>query len=205
MHQYDEALTSYNARADAAVTAAKLYPGGETARLVATCYLTVSIFNSSDEIRNFPSALKANQSRIDALRPLVERDNPASQDVNNLAQAYGNQSWFEILLGDFPGALKDSETALKIDPLQVWILGNQAHALLFLHRIEEAKEVYLKYTKGGKDDARYQKSVFDDFTELRKVRPPNADLKLLDDMENFLLTKGGYAKPTEKASNSSNK
>ena len=201
MHQYDEALKYYNARADAAVTAAKLYPGDATARLVATCYLTVSNFASSDEIRNIPNALKANQSRIDALKPLVERNNPASQDVVNLAQAYGNQSWFEILLGDFPGALKDSETALKLDPLQVWILGNQAHALLFLRRIEEARQVYLKY----KDDASNQRSVLADFAELRKVRPPNADLKLVDDMENFLLTKGGYVKPTEKASNSSNK
>ena len=200
-HEYEDARKLYFSAAEAAVKAAKLAPSDEATRYSADCFQTIATFESSDEVQNVPNALGANQYRIDTLKPLVERNSPNSQDVNNLAQAYGNNSWFSLLLGNFSAALKDSETALKLDPTQLWILGNQAHALLFLHRIEDAKQVYLKYTKGDKDDARYQKSVFDDFAELRKRRPPNADLKLVDDMEDYLVTKGGYAKPSEKASN----
>jgi hypothetical protein len=149
----------------------------------------------------FQLSIELNQRRIDVLRSLAEGQNHSSQDVFNLAQAYGNQSWWKILVGDFSGGLKDSEAALKWDPKQEWILGNQGHALLFLHRVDEAKQVYLKYANGGKDDAGYQKSVFEDFAELRKHRPPNADLKLIDEMEDFLVNKGGYSKPSEKASN----
>jgi len=113
LHDFEDARRLYNAAAEAGAQAAKLAPSDDATRYSADCYQTAVNFESSDEVQNFANAIIVNQRRIDTLKPLVERDSPAPQDVSNLAEAYGSNSWFGILLGNFSAALKDSEAALS--------------------------------------------------------------------------------------------
>ena len=63
------------------------------------------------------------------------------------------------------------DQAISIAPEEIWLYANRAHALMFLGRVEEAREVYLRY-RGEK--MRRMASPGDDrpwrFCRIAKVR-----------------------------------
>jgi tetratricopeptide (TPR) repeat protein len=87
------------------------------------------------------------------------------------AQALGNLAFDELMIGDFSGALDASTRAHGLAPDQIWIEANRAHALMFLNRLKEAKEIYLLHRDEedvGLGASNWRQGVLDDFAELRR-------------------------------------
>ncbi len=80
-------------------------------------------------------------------------------------------SWHALLARNNMKALVIAERARKLDPSNVAIETNHAHALMFLHREVEARVIY-RQNKGKKVYANSDKSwetvVAEDFAEFRK-------------------------------------
>jgi tetratricopeptide (TPR) repeat protein len=61
-----------------------------------------------------------------------------------LANIYGNISFYQLFNKNFIQAEKSANEGLKIDPTQTWIKTNLAHALLFQGKFNEAQNIYLE-------------------------------------------------------------
>jgi len=76
-----------------------------------------------------------------------------------------------VLARDFARALEAADQAISLAPGELWIYPNRAHALMFLDRLKEARQQYLKYryetdVQAGKS---WQTVVLEDFAALRKA------------------------------------
>jgi hypothetical protein len=80
-------------------------------------------------------------------------------------------SWDALLARNNLKALAVAERAHKLDPSNVAIETNHAHALMFLHRAVEARVIY-RQNKGKKvysdSDKIWETVVAEDFAEFRK-------------------------------------
>lgn len=87
------------------------------------------------------------------------------------ADALGNLAWYALIARDFAEALAASERARALAADQVWIESNRAHALLFLGRLQEARQIYLAH-KGARlteqSGKTWEDMIANDFEELRK-------------------------------------
>ena len=88
-----------------------------------------------------------------------------------VADALGNLAWYALIAREFAEALAASDRARTLAADQIWTETNRAHALLFLGREPEARQIYLAHkgarlTKGS--DKTWEDMVADDFEELRK-------------------------------------
>ena len=87
------------------------------------------------------------------------------------ADALGNLAWYALTARDFAGALAASEQARALEVDQTWIETNRAHALVFLGRLEEARQIYRAH-KGARlaneTSRTWEDMLADDFEELRK-------------------------------------
>jgi TPR repeat protein len=81
-------------------------------------------------------------------------------------------AWYALLARDFPKALVVSERAHTLDPENLVIETNRAHALMFLGREREASTLYLGY-KGKRvseqDNETWDQVVDEDFREFGKI------------------------------------
>jgi Tfp pilus assembly protein PilF len=69
-----------------------------------------------------------------------ENDNAAEENkiVINLASA----AWEQLEKGDFGDAVNTCKDGLKVDPTNLYLLGNLAHAYLFNGNYDEAIDIY---------------------------------------------------------------
>ena len=106
-------------------------------------------------------------------------------DKAEIAGAYGSYAWVDVTCASFEQALSNADIGLKYDSTQIWILGNKAHALLFLGRKEEAMKIYRDYADKivPNFDKTFLALALDDFAEFRKHRFPGLDLQLVDQAE----------------------
>ena len=65
--------------------------------------------------------------------------------ARNNSQAMTNLSYLSLFVKDFAGALSASEEAISLLPTNLAPITNKAHALMFLGRAEEARELYLTH------------------------------------------------------------
>ena len=87
------------------------------------------------------------------------------------ADALGNLAWYALTARDFPGALAASERARALAVGQTWIETNRAHALVFLGRLEEARQIYRAHRGArlaSETSRTWEDMLADDFEELRK-------------------------------------
>jgi tetratricopeptide (TPR) repeat protein len=61
------------------------------------------------------------------------------------SRALTNLAWTAVLAHDFKTTLASAERALELSPNSLVALANKAHALLFLDRVDEARQMYLKH------------------------------------------------------------
>ena len=101
---------------------------------------------------------------------LTEAEQKSDQDKNALTVTYLELSWCQLQLRDFAGALSSADTGLKIDPGQLPLETNRAHALLFLGRTDEAEEIYRKYIgrKVEESGRNWEDEILNDLDELEK-------------------------------------
>jgi uncharacterized protein len=86
-------------------------------------------------------------------------------------EALGSVSWLALFAKEFTPALDAAERALTAEPNLLWIAMNRAHALMFLGRAEEAREVYLvnKDRRIPQNGKIWQQVIGEDFAQLRKA------------------------------------
>jgi tetratricopeptide (TPR) repeat protein len=86
--------------------------------------------------------------------------------------ALGGLSWIALFVREFAQALDAAERALAAQPDSLAIATNRAHALMFLERAAEAREVYLIHKDKRipqNDNKTWQEVIAEDFAELRKA------------------------------------
>jgi TPR repeat protein len=88
------------------------------------------------------------------------------------AQELGNVSWAALFAHDFQRALDAAERAHALDPAKLWLETNDAHALMFLDRTEEARALYFSHkdepVREGADKP-WREVIAEDFAEFRKA------------------------------------
>jgi tetratricopeptide (TPR) repeat protein len=92
------------------------------------------------------------------------------------------------LAGNFATALQVADEAIALAPDQIWLYTNKAHALMFLGRTDEARELYRKYrgTQLQKDKP-WEAAVLEDFAAFRKAQLSNP---LMDEIEKEFSSQG---------------
>jgi tetratricopeptide (TPR) repeat protein len=105
---------------------------------------------------------------------------------------YVNLSWYQLFSRDFQGALNSVKAGLAIEPRDMMLQTNRAHALLLLNREAEAFEVYRQYIGKRFDsgDRSWEDVILKDLTDLEKegvTHPRFADVRAL-------MRSGGTAK-----------
>lgn len=88
----------------------------------------------------------------------------------DIANSLGSLAYKKLFAGQYAAALRDAREGLQIAPDKLWILTNEAHALLFLGREAEAMAIYTRY-RDDKVNARqgFSEAVLEDFVALRKA------------------------------------
>lgn len=147
----------------------------------------------------FSGQLKAFESAVMALSPLLNqrklmegnsgKSHIQQQIVNQLekavelspaaskarlqtmaAQESGNLAWYAIFDHQFEMAEKSARHALVLDPNQVWVNTNLAHALLLQGKTDEGMNVYLQFRDQLTSDGRPFRGIFlNDIAEMEKA------------------------------------
>jgi TPR repeat protein len=84
--------------------------------------------------------------------------------------ALGQFSWHALFAREFAQSLDAADRALKADPDLLWIATNRAHALMYLGRAAEARDVYLMHRDKRlvqDDNKTWQEVIEEDFGVLR--------------------------------------
>jgi len=156
----------------------KTNPNDETA----LHYLPGVFYN----MHRYPEAVEAGKNRIAHLLRENKHDAESSQTLNS---AYGSLSWYQLLAGDFAGALASTDAALKLESGDLVATMNRAHALLFLGREKEAEAIYVANVGKKMDsDQPWDEGVLDDLTSLENERFMNADVARI----RTLMRRAGY-------------
>ena len=89
------------------------------------------------------------------------------------ATSFGNQSYLYLLEGRAKEALSSVQSGLKLDPDQIWMRANLAHAYMYLDQIESAREVYFQYIGQEIQGKLWEVIIQDDFKQLREAGLPH--------------------------------
>ena len=98
-------------------------------------------------------------------------DAEVKKDLLSDARSLGGLAYRDLLAKDFAAALDASNTAISVAPDLVWLRSNQAHALMFLGRADEARAVYLGHRGNAvvSEGKTWDAGVLADFAEFRKA------------------------------------
>jgi tetratricopeptide (TPR) repeat protein len=139
--------------------------------------LAVSYFKAGAvlmEQDRFAEALDTYRDNLAIVRMLAAKDPDTihlQSDVGKIVDGIGNISYHLLLKKDFLRALEATNLAILVAPTKTWLYANQAHAFMFLGRIDTARSIYLQY-RGEKNVAGFdtwEAAVLDDFDAMRKA------------------------------------
>jgi tetratricopeptide (TPR) repeat protein len=126
------------------------------------------------DLLRYKEAVDAGKNRI---AHLVAANKHDADSTSALVIAYGSESWYQLMSGDFAGALASTDEALKLDSSDLVATMNRAHALLFLGRAPEAQPIYLANVgKKMNDDQTWSAGVLDDLSTLENRGFTNPDV-----------------------------
>ena len=119
-------------------------------------------------------ALKAYQAEAVAAKSAIKidaNDKYAPRDLVQAGSNIGAVAYDFILAREFAKALDAADIANSFAPGEVWIHARRAHALMFLGRTAEARNIYIIF-RGQKSngDKSWEADVLSDFADLRKHR-----------------------------------
>jgi tetratricopeptide (TPR) repeat protein len=122
----------------------------------------------------FDEALSAHRGGL-AVRQRLAADDPGSDEWQAALQItvhrLGGLSYQFVMERKFATAVAVADQALAVAPTFLWIQANRGHALMFLDRIAEARDVYRRYRDernvvGSKS---WGTVIREDFADLRKA------------------------------------
>jgi tetratricopeptide (TPR) repeat protein len=136
------------------------------------------LMSIAGDAREDNTAVSAGQERIGVLRTLTVSDEKLKPE---LTQTLGLLSWYSLLTRQWPEAKAAADEALALDPKQIWIETNAAHARMFGGDTEAARERYLA-NRGKKieNHGTWEEVILDDFKQLREA---GLDHPLMDEIE----------------------
>jgi tetratricopeptide (TPR) repeat protein len=117
---------------------------------------------TGNKAENLKKAVSAYQAA------LLVRSVDISPDLRRNLEA--GLSWNQLLIKDFVGALSTCERASNEKAGDIGLQTNHAHALLFLGRTEEARQIYGKYVgqKIPGTNKSWEQVILEDFDDLEK-------------------------------------
>jgi TPR repeat protein len=126
-------------------------------------------YQEAEEAGNYAAALEFRKTYVATVE--ANEVARAGTPAGDTADALVGLAWDALMIRDFVTALEVSERGHKLDPTNVAIETNRAHALLFLHKKDEAKALYLEYR--GKpvytnDSKIWETVIAEDFAVFRK-------------------------------------
>ncbi|HUD89579.1 MAG TPA: tetratricopeptide repeat protein [Xanthobacteraceae bacterium] len=171
--EYDTALQLFRDSTEVFQRLTKAEPANARWRLD----LSLSYYKSASALikqDRFADVLDSLRDSLATMRPLVAKDSGNSQlhdDLDTVINALGVVSYHLVLKKDFVRALEAANLAISLSPKKVWLYTNQAHALMFLGRVDAAKSIYLQYR--GKQDVSggdsWESAILKDFDAMRKA------------------------------------
>lgn len=178
-----QAGAMYAARSALALSLAKLDPA-DVAWQGDRAILLDGVANSAVDPRDAGVALAADEAWLSARRQrYASAPGPATK--SELVLALADVS-FDLLLARRPeDALARAGEAQKLAPDAMWAEVDRAHALLFLGRFDEAREIYLRDSAQAYGDGRtVAAAVRDDFAEFAKFHIDTPDMKRIEALLN---------------------
>jgi tetratricopeptide (TPR) repeat protein len=137
---------------------------------------------------HLPEALQAYRDSLTIAERLAKAD-PSNADWQRGLQIsigkIGGLAYKFVLAGKFTTALEAADQAIALAPEKTWLYTNRAHALMFLHRVDKARAIYLNYRGAMKvvGDKSWEVIILEDFAELRKA---GLSHPLMDEIESKL-------------------
>ncbi|HEV3037377.1 MAG TPA: hypothetical protein VHA33_06290 [Candidatus Angelobacter sp.] len=203
LKDFDNARQHYKAAVEAYELAEQLEPSDQATRDTVNAYGT--LVNLEQEAGKEAMSRAYLDEQIKKLTVLVDSSRPQVSDKKLMANALGNRSWKDIVLGDFEKAISDAKKGLSYNDKATWIHGNEAHGYLFSGKFETARQIYVEnadkpaFPDNPTSDT-FLEATLKDFQELRKHPAPGMDLKAMEQMEKELLKK---TKPAAQESSTS--
>jgi tetratricopeptide (TPR) repeat protein len=96
------------------------------------------------------------------------------------ANELGSVAWYALFARDFEAALAAARRAADLAPDLLFVRTNLAHALMFLNRSDEAKDIYLEFRGAPLNGKTWEQVVLEDFTELRKAGLANPLMDVIE-------------------------
>jgi len=138
-------------------------------------------FGDRSEVRDarmdLSTALSENGFHAEAVEHMraIVKEAPTAINIGNLG-------WILYEAGDYDRSLQESRRALEVDPSQVWVIRNLAHAYLALGKADDAEREYkraIQTRKGGED-------FFETIRIVRKLASGRLDLPRVHEMLHML-------------------
>lgn len=187
---YVEAIDAYKAELKAYEKVAQANPSDKNTRSVASSYADLATLER--DAGDLAATRDSISQQIRLLEKLVvDRPKATQADKNLLASAFGNRSWYDVLVGDFEAAIEDAQRGLSYNPSEVWIHTNEAHGYLFSGKIEEARKIYLEHLEkrsfpNTENQKTFAESILEDFDELRRRQTSGLNPLVIADIEEKL-------------------
>ena len=142
----------------------ELFPSG-VHQDIAKNYLNLE--GAYGKLGDYKMAAGAQQKRIDVAEKLVQRGDQSLR--RKLPDMYGILAWYELLNQQYDSALLSARRGLELDSTETWIRCNEAHALLYLAREEEARAIYLANRNEKLNESKtFAQKALDDFHLFRE-------------------------------------
>lgn len=123
-------------------------------------------FSAAGDLAN---ALKTQQRCADGFLKIAT-DDATAENKEKAGGALGRLAWYELLSGDAASALTSARRAVEMDPAQLWVKANLAHALLATGAIEDAKMIYrAERTNDLGDGTAFEEGVLADFEKMERA------------------------------------
>ena len=137
-------------------------------------------------------ALATYRNSFAIIKALVQKDRTNTQwqgDLQLSIDNIGDLAFRFVLTHEFKKALEISDEAISLAPEKIWLHMNRSHALMFLGRVDEARELYLRNCGEVNvvGERSYEKVLLEDFAELRKAGLTHP---LMDAIEKQLAKRG---------------
>jgi tetratricopeptide (TPR) repeat protein len=117
-------------------------------------------------------SLEAYQAATNSAKSAIKINADDKEAAGHLVGAgtrVGGLAYDFILAHEFTKAFEAAEIANSLAPGEVWIHARRAHALMFLGRTEEAKNIYFIFrNQKSRGEKSWENDILSDFADLRK-------------------------------------
>lgn len=166
--KYQEAATAFTQGFELCRSTLKQVPKDPLFTESAYHFLTLSS-KAFEKMERFADALQLQEPGAQGYAELVrDTASPTQELIDRAASEQGNLAWIRLLNKDHEGALRSAEEGLRLNPKLTWIYTNLAHSLVLAGRVDEAKDIYLKYQDEVLTGGSFKAVSLEDVTLLRK-------------------------------------